>query len=138
MERVMSESVNVWVNGTFDILHRGHLELFEFASKLGKVRVGIDTDERVKNLKGDNRPINRFQDRKYFLESLTFIDSVVGFSTDQDLINHIENWSPKYFVIGTDYFGKNIIGKDKAQHLIYFEKLNGYSTSKIIHECQKF
>ena len=78
----MSESINVWVNGTFDILHRGHLELFEFASKLGRVRVGIDTDERVKNLKGDNRPINRFQDRKYFLESLTFIDSVVGFSTD--------------------------------------------------------
>lgn len=134
----MSESINVWVNGTFDILHRGHLELFEFASKLGRVRVGIDTDERVKNLKGNNRPINRFQDRKYFLESLTFIDSVVGFSTDQDLINQIEQWSPKYFVIGTDYFGKNIIGKDKVQHLIYFEKLDGYSTSKIIQECQKF
>ena len=134
----MSESVNVWVNGTFDILHRGHLELFEFASKLGRVRVGIDTDERVKKLKGEYRPINRFQDRKYFLESLTFIDSVVGFSTDQELINQIEKWSPKYFVIGTDYFGKNIIGKDKSEHIIYFEKVEGYSTTKIIEECQKF
>ena len=33
---------------------------------------------------------------------------------------------------------ENIIGKDKAQHLIFFEKLDGYSTSKIIQECQKF
>lgn len=134
----MSESVNVWVNGTFDILHRGHLELFEFASKLGRVRVGIDTDERVKLLKGKNRPVNSFQDRKYLLESLQFIDSVVGFSTDQELIKHISEWNPKYFVIGTDYFGKNIIGKDKAQHIIYFEKVGGYSTTKIIEECKKF
>lgn len=134
----MSESVNVWVNGTFDILHRGHLELFEFASKLGRVRVGIDTDERVKLLKGKNRPVNSFQDRKYFLESLQFIDSVVGFSTDQELIKHISEWNPKYFVIGTDYFGKNIIGKDKAQHIIYFEKVGRYSTTKIIEECKKF
>lgn len=133
----MSESVNVWVNGTFDILHRGHLELFEFASKLGKLRVGIDSDSRVQKLKGPTRPINSFEDRKYFLESLNYIDSVVGFSTDEELINLIETWSPKYFVIGTDYFGKNIIGKNKAQHIIYFEKISGYSTTKIIEECQK-
>jgi len=133
----VSESVNVWVNGTFDILHRGHLELFEFASKLGKLRVGIDSDSRVQKLKGPTRPINSFEDRKYFLESLNYIDSVVGFSTDEELINLIETWSPKYFVIGTDYFGKNVIGKNKAQHIIYFEKVEGYSTTKIIEECQK-
>ena len=134
----MSKSINVWVNGTFDILHRGHFELFEFASKLGTLRVGIDTDERVKNLKGESRPINTFEDRKYILESISFIDSVIGFSTDQELIDHIEKWSPKYFVIGTDYFGKNIIGKEKAEHRIYFEKISGYSTTNIIQQCSKF
>jgi D-beta-D-heptose 7-phosphate kinase/D-beta-D-heptose 1-phosphate adenosyltransferase len=134
----MSQSVNVWVNGTFDILHRGHLELFEFASKLGKLRVGIDTDVRVKKLKGETRPINTFEDRKFFLESLSFIDSVVGFSTDEELVEQIEFWNPKYFVIGTDYFGKNIIGRDKAQNLIYFEKISGYSTTKIIDQCTKY
>jgi D-beta-D-heptose 7-phosphate kinase/D-beta-D-heptose 1-phosphate adenosyltransferase len=134
----MSQSVNVWVNGTFDILHRGHLELFEFASKLGKLRVGIDTDVRVKKLKGETRPINKFEDRKFFLESLSFIDSVVGFTTDEELVEQIEFWNPKYFVIGTDYFGKNIIGRDRAQNLIYFEKILGYSTTKIIDQCTKY
>jgi D-beta-D-heptose 7-phosphate kinase/D-beta-D-heptose 1-phosphate adenosyltransferase len=134
----MSQSVNVWVNGTFDILHRGHLELFEFASKLGKLRVGIDTDVRVKKLKGETRPINKFEDRKFFLESLSFIDSVVGFTTDEELVEQIEFWNPKYFVIGTDYFGKNIIGRDRAQNLIYFEKILGYSTTKIIEQCTKY
>jgi D-beta-D-heptose 7-phosphate kinase/D-beta-D-heptose 1-phosphate adenosyltransferase len=134
----MSQSVNVWVNGTFDILHRGHLELFEFASKLGKLRVGIDTDVRVKKLKGETRPINKFEDRKFFLESLSFVDSVVGFTTDEELVEQIESWNPKYFIIGTDYFGKNIIGRDKAQNLIYFEKISGYSTTKIINQCTKF
>jgi rfaE bifunctional protein nucleotidyltransferase chain/domain len=134
----MSEPVKVWVNGTFDVLHRGHLELFEFASKLGKVRVGIDSDERVKKLKGETRPINSFLDRKYFLESLSFIDTVVEFNTDEELIRHIENWEPKYFVIGTDYYGKNIIGRDKAQNLVYFEKISGYSTTNIIQKCTKY
>jgi rfaE bifunctional protein nucleotidyltransferase chain/domain len=134
----MSEPVKVWVNGTFDVLHRGHLELFEFASKLGKLRVGIDSDERVKKLKGETRPINSFFDRKYFLESLSFIDSVVEFNTDEELIQHIENWEPKYFVIGTDYYEKNIIGRDKAQNIIYFEKISGYSTTNIIQKCTKY
>jgi D-beta-D-heptose 7-phosphate kinase/D-beta-D-heptose 1-phosphate adenosyltransferase len=134
----MSEPVKVWVNGTFDVLHRGHLELFEFASKLGKLRVGIDSDERVKKLKGETRPINSFFDRKYFLESLSFIDSVVEFNTDEELIQHIENWEPKYFVIGTDYYGKNIIGRDKAQNMVYFEKISGYSTTNIIQKCTKY
>jgi len=134
----MSEPVKVWVNGTFDVLHRGHLELFEFASKLGKLRVGIDSDERVKKLKGETRPINSFLDRKYFLESLSFIDSVVEFNTDEELIQHIENWGTKYFVIGTDYYGKNIIGRDKAQNMVYFEKISGYSTTNIIQKCTKY
>jgi D-beta-D-heptose 7-phosphate kinase/D-beta-D-heptose 1-phosphate adenosyltransferase len=134
----MSEPVKVWVNGTFDVLHRGHLELFEFASKLGKLRVGIDSDERVTKLKGETRPINSFLDRKYFLESLSFIDSVVEFKTDEELIQHIENWGPKYFVIGTDYYGKNIIGRDKAQNIVYFEKISGYSTTNIIQKCTKY
>ena len=54
----------VWVNGTFDVLHIGHLKLLEFASTYGELRVGIDTDKRVKELKGNDRPFNNTEDRK--------------------------------------------------------------------------
>ena len=62
---------NIWINGCFDVLHRGHLELFKFAKDLGgNVIVGIDTDSRVKELKGNSRPINTQDDRKFVLESI--------------------------------------------------------------------
>ena len=56
--------MKVWVNGTFDVLHVGHVKLLEFASQFGILRVGIDTDKRVKELKGDDRPFNNQEDRK--------------------------------------------------------------------------
>jgi len=54
----------VWVNGCFDVLHRGHIELFKYAKSLGDfLIVGIDDDDRIKSFKGKNRPINTLQDR---------------------------------------------------------------------------
>ena len=44
--------MKIWVNGSFDVLHIGHIRLLEFAAKYGKVRVGIDTDERIRSFKG--------------------------------------------------------------------------------------
>ena len=69
MEVVMFKKV--FVNGTFDILHRGHLELLNYAKKVGEyVCVGIDTDDRVKKKKGSSRPIHNQEERKFFLENL--------------------------------------------------------------------
>ena len=70
MERGQSEPLRVWVNGTFDVLHRGHIELLEFASSLGLVKVGLDTDERVKQLKGESRPVNTLEDRMFFISKI--------------------------------------------------------------------
>ena len=70
MEGRQSTEINVWVNGTFDILHRGHIELIKFASQFGKLRVGIDSDDRVKKLKGDKRPFNTFENRAFFMENI--------------------------------------------------------------------
>ena len=54
----------VWVNGCFDVLHRGHIELFKYAKSQGDyLVVGIDTDDRIKRCKGDNRPFNKLEDR---------------------------------------------------------------------------
>ena len=80
MEGRQSTEINVWVNGTFDILHRGHIELIKFASQFGKLRVGIDSDSRVKKLKGDKRPFNTFEHRAFFMENIKGVDSVVQFN----------------------------------------------------------
>ena len=59
----------IWVNGCFDILHSGHIELFEYAKSLGDfLIVGLDTDERVRKLKGKHRPLVPLYDRKIIIE----------------------------------------------------------------------
>ena len=126
------ESNKVWVNGTFDVLHRGHLELLKYASKFGTIRVGIDYDERVKSLKGETRPINQWEDRKFFMESILFVDSVVGFGTDEELENEIKEWNPDYIIVGSDYRNKTVIGSQYCKQVLFFDKLDGYSSTKII------
>ncbi len=130
MERRFSE-IRVWVNGTFDVLHIGHIRLLEFASKYGKVRVGVDSDDRVKLLKGKNRPFNKLEDRIQFLKSIRFVESVVSFNSDLELREQIKSWNSDYIIIGSDYKDKKIIGSDLAE-IIYFDRLEDYSTTKIL------
>lgn len=122
----------VWVNGTFDVLHRGHIELLKYGSKFGTIRVGIDYDERVKSLKGETRPINQWEDRKFFMESILFVDSVVGFGTDEELENKIKEWNPDYIIVGSDYRNKTVIGSQYCKQVLFFDKIDGYSSTKII------
>ena len=131
MERRFSK-VKVWVNGTFDVLHIGHIKLLEFASKFGEVRVGIDTDERVKQFKGDLRPINNINDRIDFMNSIKYVNSSVSFSTDEELCNRIKEWNADIIVVGSDYRYKKVIGSNLVKKVIFFDKLDGYSATKII------
>jgi len=123
----------VWVNGTFDVLHVGHIKLLEFASTFGKVKVGIDTDKRVKELKGIDRPFNKQEDRKLMLESLKFVDEVLLFDSREELINCIKDYKPDYMIIGDDYKNQKVYGSEYAKKLVFFEKLPNYSSSKILN-----
>ena len=127
--------MKIWVNGTFDVLHRGHIELLRYCSGWGIVRVGIDSDKRIKILKGDGRPVNVFDDRKILLESLKYVNSVVEFDSDQELEDRIKEWGAKTMVIGSDYKDKKIIGSHLFEKIIYFDRIEDYSSTKIIeHE----
>lgn len=130
--------MKVWVNGTFDVIHRGHIELLNYASSLGIVRVGIDSDLRVKKLKGNERPINNFDDRSFVIKNLKSVDSVVKFSSDEELEIEIALWSPDYLVVGSDYKDKKVIGSHLVKHVLFFEKLDDYSSTKIINYGKNF
>ena len=123
----------IFVNGTFDLLHRGHLELLNYAKSLGDfLCVGIDTDDRVKEKKGLKRPIYNQEERKFFLENLKSVDEVRFFSTDKQLENLVKNFKPDVMIVGSDWKGKSVIGSYNASELRFFERISNYATTNTI------
>ena len=92
----MENNKIIFINGCFDLLHRGHIELFQYAKKLGKyLIVAIDSDSRVKELKGSSRPINNQFDRMFMLLSIKYVDEVKIFSNQNELEKYITSRYPK-------------------------------------------
>jgi D-beta-D-heptose 7-phosphate kinase/D-beta-D-heptose 1-phosphate adenosyltransferase len=128
----------VWTNGCFDILHRGHIELFKYAKSLGdKLVVGIDSDDKVKKDKGQDRPINNQNDRKCFLESIKWVDEVIIFNTQQELESVLQYMKPNIMVVGSDWEGKGIVGGQHAEEIKFFKRMKKYSTSNIIDKIRR-
>jgi rfaE bifunctional protein nucleotidyltransferase chain/domain len=123
----------VFVNGTFDLLHRGHLELLNYAKSLGdRVYVAIDTDRRVSEKKGPTRPIYNQEERKFFLENLKSVDKVFFFDSDLELESIINFIQPDLMVVGSDWRGKSVIGSRYAAELIFFDRIGDYATTKTV------
>jgi D-beta-D-heptose 7-phosphate kinase/D-beta-D-heptose 1-phosphate adenosyltransferase len=125
--------MNIFVNGTFDILHRGHLELLNYAKSLGDfLLVGIDSDDRVREKKGPTRPIHNQEERKFFLENLKAVNTVDIFSSDYELEQIIKSFKPDIMVVGSDWKDKSVIGSYYASKLIFFDRIGDYATTKTI------
>lgn len=121
----------VFVNGTFDIIHLGHLAMLNFAKSLGDyLIVAIDSDDRIRRLKGPSRPINNVTERKTLLENLRSVDEVQIFDTDQELIHMISNCN--IMVKGGDYKYKPILGIEVCPKVVLFDRIDEYSTTQKI------
>lgn len=130
----------VMTNGCFDILHPGHISYLENARKLGdRLIVAVNTDESVKRLKGESRPINDLNARMAVLAGLASVDWVVPFGEDtpQRLIGEI---LPDLLVKGGDYKPEEISGSQEVWanggevRVLNFE--NGCSTTNVIKKIQ--
>ncbi len=128
------KSTKVFVNGTFDVLHYGHFKLLEAARELGDILyVAIDTDERIKEKKGDNRPFHNLIERKEMLDAIVHVTKVFTFGSDEDLITLIRAINPDIYVIGSDYKNKPIVGMEYLKNIVFIPRLEKFSTTKIMN-----
>jgi rfaE bifunctional protein nucleotidyltransferase chain/domain len=124
----------VMVNGTFDVLHPGHVALLNTARSYGDyLIVAIDTDRRVKELKGDKRPINCQQDRSIMLSNLKAVDIVEFFDSKEELIEIMEMYKPDVYVKGSDWkHDTKSTAHEYCKEVIYYDRIEEYSSTKII------
>lgn len=105
----------VFTNGTFDILHRGHVDYLARAKALGDVLiVGLNTDASIRRIKGKGRPINRNADRAAVLASLRAVDYVCFFAEDTPA-KMIARLVPDVLVKGADWKRGEIVGRDVVE-----------------------
>jgi rfaE bifunctional protein nucleotidyltransferase chain/domain len=130
--------VKIFVNGSFDLLHTGHLDLLYYAKSLGDhLHVAIDSDERIRSLKGLDRPVNPVYIRKAIMRSLKPVNSVSVFNSDEELINTLKILSPNIMVKGSDWCGKVVIGEEYCGKVVFYDRTNGESTTKLIEDFKK-
>ncbi len=122
----------VFTNGCFDILHAGHVQYLQRSRELGsKLIVGLNSDSSVRNIKGQERPINNQDDRAFVLRSLSCVDEVCIFCDDTpySLIRQIR---PNIITKGGDYSIDKVVGHDIAK-VVILPYTDGKSTSGVIH-----
>lgn len=127
----------IWTNGCYDILHIGHLRLFEKCRKMADEMkcpffVGIDSDKRVRELKGESRPFNAEDIRAESLLSIRGIDRVFVYDTADQLNSIIKTLSPEVMIIGDDYRNRPVVGAEHTKTIEFFPKVEGYSTTETL------
>ena len=126
----------VLCNGTFDILHPGHIELFKVGKSLGdKLIVATDTDEKIRQDNGASKPVNNLCDRISMLQAIKYIDDVLYFGNRKELEGLIELYSPDILLLGDDWKGGDVVGIQYAKEVRFLPRLN-YSTTDIIKKIR--
>ena len=131
----------VFTNGCFDLLHVGHIKYLSQAKDLGDILIiGLNSDKSVKKLKGNNRPINSFEDRAKLLAALKSVDLVIMFE-EQTPENLIKDIIPDVLVKGGDYNIEDIVGYqtviDNGGQVKTLSFYDGYSSTNYIDKINK-
>ncbi len=122
-----------FVNGCFDILHIGHVELLKYAKSVcDYLIVALDTDDKIRANKGSNRPFNTLSDRVDMMRAIRYVDEVRSFSSALELEQLVEMTRPDIMIVGSDYEHKEVVGSQYAKNLLFFRRIDGYSTTKIL------
>lgn len=113
------------------------MQLITLAGNSGDyLKIAIDSDRRVRKLKGPSRPINDESTRQIMLFHIKGVDEVSIFDSDEELINTIREYQPDIMIVGSDYKNKRVIGSEFAGRLIFFDRIERYSSTKVIEKIQ--
>lgn len=131
----------VFTNGCFDLLHVGHIRYLAQAKRLGDfLIIGLNSDSSVKELKGEDRPTNSFEDRATLLSAIESVDLVIMFE-EQTPENLIKDIVPNILVKGGDYNIEDIVGYQtvmqnggQVKTLSFYD---GYSSTNYINKIKK-
>jgi len=127
----------VFTNGCFDIIHSAHIKLLNYSKKQGDLLVvGLNSDESIKRLKGQTRPINNINERSELLSSLDFIDYIIIFTEDTPY-NILSVLKPNIIVKGGDYKPDSIIGKEFVDEIKIFNFIDGKSSTNVIKQINQ-
>lgn len=136
MLRNTEDKYRIVINGTFDVIHLGHLRLLAHARSIinSYVYVLIDSDRRVKELKGPKRPYNSEYERSNLLFALKYVDRVDIFDSDTELETFIKDFEPDLMIKGSDYKDQKIIGGEYCKEIAFYDRLEKYSSTQKIQD----
>ena len=141
VEKIDSHKGVVLTNGVFDIIHKGHIEILKFAKSQGeKLIVAIDSDDRVREIKGDSRPVNSEEDRRRILETSRFVDEVVIFNSKEALQNLYKSLRPNLIIKGSEWTADEVRERDNIPDEVLvkvFPILPDYSTTNTLKKIRK-
>lgn len=141
VEKIDSHKGVVLTNGVFDIIHKGHIEILKFAKSQGeKLVVAIDSDDRVREIKGDSRPVNSEEDRRRILETSRFVDEVVIFNSKEALQNLYKSLRPNLIIKGSEWTADEVRERDNIPDEVLvkvFPILPDYSTTNTLKKIRK-
>jgi glycerol-3-phosphate cytidylyltransferase len=129
----------VYVGATFDLFHKGHVELLRRAAQYGDVYVALNRDEFVERYKG-KRPVMNIEERMAVVEACRYVKGVLINTGDEDSKPSIEVVRPDFIVVGSDWLEKDIMKqlgvsesylKERGQHILFFPYTSGVSSTEI-------
>ena len=123
----------VLITMSADVLTMGHVKILQYAKSLGFVAVAVDSDELIKQRKGKDRPFNVLKDRMDFLYALKSVDEVFSFNSEKELVDICELFVPDIRVVGSDWKDKEIVGAEYCKEILYFNRIEPYSTTRILN-----
>ena len=117
--------------GTFDLLHTGHILMLEECRKTcQELIVGLQTDPTIDRPKTKNSPVHSMFERYIQLAAVRYVDKIIPYDTEHDLVNMLKSFNPDIRYVGMDYLDKDFTGKDLVP-ITYISRTHDYSTSEL-------